>query len=285
METSNLMLSTQELREYKNWVGKSPVDIREAAIRAGGWMKVFPMRNLKGTYPNITVDVLPVWASRVRNYFNEEPSFLRLLPSQEALMRTAVDTGSVGSLALSGDVYVDEHGRYWFEMSTVATVHHTPGKVTKRKMAKYFLSSQATVPVFKLISPDGTGGSMEVCVKNPQNRELGSLNGIAIRAGSKTIGKTGEMVSVRSRLETDEVLRGSYNYAETVVSGFNAHTRMDVNPHIARRGFYINPPLFSPLSGRRFQESDPSGRALAGMAGANTREYEALSSKWDRGGE
>ncbi len=278
------MLKIEELREYKNWVGKSPVDIREAVIRAGGWTKVFPPRNLKGNAFKFTVDVLPAWASRVRNYFNDEPAFLRLLSSREALIRMVKTTGGVGSIALSGDVYVDEHGRSWFEMSTAGVVYHTPGEVTNRKILDYFTSPQALVPVFKLISPDGTGGSMEVCVKNPQVHELKLPGGTKVRVGSKTIGKTGESVPVRGRLELDEVLRGSYNYAETVVSGFNAHTLMDVNPHSTKPGFYINPRLFSPLSGRRFPESDPSGRVIGRMGAANIKEYRDLEAKWDIGG-
>ena len=68
------MLDLAELKEYSNWAGRTALEIRLAAIAWGGWAKVFP----KGSEP------FPMWASRVRNYFNEKPKIWKKLSSVKA---------------------------------------------------------------------------------------------------------------------------------------------------------------------------------------------------------
>jgi hypothetical protein len=60
-------MNLEQLRDYNNWVGKSPKEVLDAVRKVeGGWVTVFP-------------DKLPLWAHRVRNFFNREPkSLLRL---------------------------------------------------------------------------------------------------------------------------------------------------------------------------------------------------------------
>lgn len=246
------MLNAKELSDYSKWIKSNPVEIREAVIKAGGWSKVFPMEmEVAPSFPPrlVAKQEFPEWASRVRNFFNETPLSLRLLRSKEALFRTYTIKGKRNTVlpgahdfALSGDVYVDEAERVWFEMSTAGTVYHYPGKVDAGKKVDAFLSSQATIPVFKLISPDGTGGSSEVCVHNPQvNKLYVPMLGRTIAYGEKRIGGEGVPTIIVTRAVTDEVYRGSYNYAETVIKGLEEHEYRDVKPHRETKGFYVNP--------------------------------------------
>ena len=61
------MLSKEDLTHYRNWVGKSPVEVLRSVVKAGGWHEVFPKHK---TFPD--------WAHSVRNYFNQTPPSLRL---------------------------------------------------------------------------------------------------------------------------------------------------------------------------------------------------------------
>jgi hypothetical protein len=197
-------MNLTELRNYEKWENKSPVVIRKAVIAAGGWAKVFPMQmkvvpvkvNVAippGVLPNLPfggkIDEnvpgllkpepwgFPDWASRVRNYFNVTPVTLKLLPPLDGHVRTHEHRGAFALLpgyaqdlvfALNGDVYVDEHGTPWFNMIKPGTVYHFPGKVDATKIAAGMMKEilKVPMPIFKLISPDGTGGSMEVCLHN-----------------------------------------------------------------------------------------------------------------------
>lgn len=231
-------MDISQLREYKNWIDKSPIEIRKAVTATGGWTRVFPMKTK-----------FPEWASWVRNFFNVTPVTLERLSSAQADRQKIKNRRGYNVIkpfefehlfALNGAVYVDETGRPWFDMAKVGTVYHFPGKVDLIKKAEA-LGAQLhryPMPVFKLISPDDTGGSLELCTYN--------------RNGSDTIGKVGEKVHVSPRLVSNEVYRGSYNYSETVIRGLPEHEYRDVEPHKDDIGFYVNPPIDSPISGRRF---------------------------------
>lgn len=244
------MLSIDELNSYQNWIGKSPQEIRRAVVDHGGWAKVFP----RG-------DAFPLWASRVRNYFNERPMQLMLLGVLErgrAESRTGLTPSSLyhrGAYALlgfSGDVYRDEASRHWFEMSTASTVYHYEGQVSNAmwyKKWEAFVSRQKSTPVFKLISSDGTGGSLEVILHNWQSV-----------GGKSQIGPEGKWVTIRTKVVINEIYRGSYNYSDTGIMGFKDHEFRDVKPHRQEFGFYVNPPRKQ--SARRFPSDDRKGRKI-----------------------
>ena len=63
------------------------------------------------------------------------------------------------AFALTGDTYDDERGLVWYQMSTAGAVYHYPGAVTWYKKLDAAQKFQSFMPVFKLISPDETGGS------------------------------------------------------------------------------------------------------------------------------
>lgn len=262
-------MNLTDLRDYEKWINRSPVVIRQAVIAAGGWARVFPM-NVKVApvtvkVPNVLygesfnepipgvvrmeTSGFPLWASRVRNYFNVTPITLRLLPPLDGLLRTSEHRRAFALLpasiqqvvfALNGDVYLDEHDTPWFNMIKTGTVYHFPGKVDAVKIAAAMLREigRLPMPVFKLVSPDGTGGSMEVCLYNSG------------RAG--VIGAVGKDVNVSHLLVRDEVYRGSYNYAETVERGLMEHDYADIKPHQEHKGFYLNPETYSAVGSRRF---------------------------------
>ena len=245
-------MNISELQNYEQWIGKSPVAIRKAVIAVGGWANVFPMSIAVKSAKKIEL-VFPKWASRVRNYFNVTPVTLERLPKGDA--RIAPIKNRLGysirisqifqkhAFALNGDVYADEHGRAWYEMDKVGAVYHTPGKVNRWKLIVAYMAKYSQFPIFKLISPDDTGGSLELCVFN--------------RKRAKTFGEIGEVVQVSPWLVRDEVLRGSYNYAETVVRGDQEHDYRDVQPHNEGTGFYVNPPIYSSIADRRFPVLKP----------------------------
>lgn len=245
------MLSIEQLRSYENWVGRSPQEIRGSVLRHGGWAKVFPRHGR-----------FPLWASRIRNYFNARPDQLMLLgvaTRGRAKTRAGLNVGALmdkglfATLAFSGDVYKDGNGRHWFEMSTAGTIYHYKGQVSDAlwyKKYEAFVSRQKSTPVFKLVSPDGTGGSREICVHNWQHHE-----------GKSQIGPEGKWVNVRTKIVINEIYRGSYNYSETGIVGFKDHEYRDVESHREEYGFYVNPPMQE--SARRFPSHDGKRRAIA----------------------
>jgi hypothetical protein len=245
------MLTIAELRNYDNWVGRSPQEIRGSVLHHRGWAKVFP-----------DSEPFPLWASRVRNYFNVRPNQLMLLGIRErarAKDKAKLDVSSLAKkgafavFSLSGDVYKDDTGRPWFEMSTTGTIYHYKGQVSDAgwyKKWEAFVSRQKSTPVFKLISPDRTGGSLELCVHNWQHH-----------AGKSEIGPEGKWVNIRTKVVINELYRGSYNYSETGIMGYDEHVFRDVEPHVEEYGFYVNPP--SKMSARRFPCHDRKGRAIA----------------------
>jgi len=178
--------------------------------------------------------------------------------------------------ALSGDVYEDVHGRsIWYQMSPGGAIYHTGELIwdPQKQAVLATLLGQEHSPVFKLVCPDGTGGSREVCIKNPFviPDKVQSRNGAKYTkmVGTTTIGAVGDMVSVSKRmLVTDSVTQGSYNYAETTEKGLPEHERLDVRTDPMKPGYYVEPPdlfemQFIELNDRRFPRNDPEGQPLA----------------------
>ena len=130
-------------------------------------------------------------------------------------------------------------------MGAGGIIYHYQGKLDLGllKALKEAAIGQESIPVFKLISPDGTGGSCELCVHNPQRPK-----------GKKAIGEEGQSVTLRSEraifedtgnklnmIVEDPVFKGSYNYSETIQMGIDAHEHRDVKPHKTSKDFYIPP--------------------------------------------
>lgn len=227
-----------KLRDYNEWIGKTSEEIINAVKQVpGGWASVFPHS-------------LPIFAHQVRNFFNVEPTSLALLPRddsnkyvKEARKRFEdwgfVDTAK-GILALSNDVYRDQSNRIWYQMSAGGTIYHWGGEPTWDVVDatfSNFVRKQDGVPVFKLISPDGTGGSVETIIKNPRRFTIGAPN---------------ELVPVRDRVVPDYHHQGSYNFSETVEAGLPAHEKHDVWPHKKWPQEYLNPADRFSLASRRF---------------------------------
>ncbi len=148
----------------------------------------------------------------------------------------------------------------WFLMHWASTPYHTGnGKASLWKKISTYTRGQPNT-VFKLISPDGTGGSLELILKNPprsRSEQIASGLGTGFgRYGSLGAGRTrpdrtwGEFF--RPNVDLNSITRGSYNYAETMIRGLDEHERMDVKPHEASPSFYLNPPAHSGLSDRAF---------------------------------
>jgi hypothetical protein len=245
------------VRDYKSWVGKSAEEILAAAKQVGGRAAVFP-------------DRLPHWAHRVRNFFNEEPRSLTRFDahvSHEYLAMIHVGLDALGSRSdideiaekrgLSGDVYKDESGHTWYQMSPGATIYHWG----KEPIWPFFEAikqhgKQAIIPIFKLVSPDSTGGSSETIIKNPQN-QLVRVMSFSAKLGRRSIGEVRKKETVIHLIVRDEWHQGSYNYSETVIMGLAAHEKHDVRPHkkYPYPGVYVNPQdRFLPLALRRFPE-------------------------------
>jgi len=183
-------------------------------------------------------------------------------PLEKPDPRAAIDTltGEIGTLyALSGDVYEDSRGRSnWFQMVPGAAIYHFGGTVYSQTWQAIAANhwGQERAPIFKLVCPDGTGGSQECCITNP--------------FGASTIGAVNEEVDVSDRLVKDSVKQGSYNYAETIEKGLPAHQRLDVNTDPMQPGYFVEPPdlfRFSELYMRRFPETDRAGKPLAAQTG------------------
>ncbi len=239
-------MNLAELRDYGNWVGKDAATILRSVVGKGGWLAVFPC-------------ALPTWASRVRNYFNVTPAWFHRVDKDEA--RSLVKThhtyrAGLARFALSGDVYRDEARRVWFEMATGGAAYHYEGEVTLWKKLKGVVLPKSRIPIFKLISPDGSGGSGELILDNPRSGQGGRGSSIA---------EVGQVIHLRARLVLTEEYQATYNYSETIATGLPAHELRDVKPHTTAAGFYLNPPPSSALAQRVFPEKDPRGVALAGQ--------------------
>jgi hypothetical protein len=233
-----------ELRNYNTWAGKTAAAVLRAVMNNGGWVNVFPTS-------------LPRWASRIRNYFNILPKWLQREKEADAsslITKYRTNTSFKSRHALSGDVYRDDGKRPWFEMHKIGASYHYPGGMPLNVVKGAFLP-QSFIPIFKLISPDGSGGSLELIIDNPKSGWI---------KRSSSIGEPGELVNIEKRIVTDDIYQATYNYSETIVMGLPAHELRDVQPHNATPGFYINPPdQGSALMTRVFPEKDPLGKVLA----------------------
>src|SRR4051794_17637143 len=208
-------MNLAQLQQYQCWIDKTPHEIFFAAKMSGGWKTVFPNR-------------LPVWASKVRNYFNILPTTLRRVPETNAralldrpsflpfmvrakndywanrtfrdykpkpwgydpppfkphplapaiipdrIMKMPQKEAIAQEQALSGDVYLDNLNRPWFQMAAGSTIYHWgdhPDSPTAEAIYQDVIMRQDDTPVFKLVSPDDNGGSSEVIVDNAEVRE------------------------------------------------------------------------------------------------------------------
>jgi hypothetical protein len=279
---SHMHLTLDEMRQYRKWLTVSPLEVINSVI-GYGWQRVFP-------------DRLPVWASKVRNYFNATPKSLQRLgaaksaeylkkaqtylkleqsyqvkPSKSGAIHPllpALETAKdvyVVMKALSGDVYIDEETRIWYQMSPGAAIYHYGSQPTNPTVEAIWAEAktQNFIPVFKLVSPDGSGGSQECILTNPVLGRVW-INGIVpldIRAS--VIADENKSVDISKRIVTDPVLQGSYNYSETIEVGIRDHELRDVKPHSADPHFYVNPfPASSSLYMRRFPPADNYRRIL-----------------------
>lgn len=260
------LLYASELREPSEWVRQNAQNILDSVIKAGGWKKVFP-------------DKLPRWLHKLRNYFNVEPTSLRLMDKAvtERWMTEIRKHGHlnsfVGRRTLSGHVYFDEEIEVWYQMGPGGSIYHwgDPVRFPKIEAAHtHAFRGQTGIPIFKLISPDGTGGSRETIVSNPmvhrQKVDFGpNTPPMYIMVGRPHIGEVNQTVAVKARLITRIEHQGSYNFAETSVRGLDQHEKYDVETH-KKDSVYIDPPdRFAPLSKRIFTD------ALLRKAGANTK--------------
>ena len=246
-----MSLTLKQLQDYSQWIGKNPETIRTAVKKAGGWRKVFPA----------SVE-LPVWASRVRNYLNVVPVQLKLL-NEKAAEIAHKSAGVSSGMVFQSDVYEDKTGRHWFLMTQMGSAYHWKSSKWDNpyfKGAAGALSSARTMPVFKLVAFDGTGGSHEICVRNPQNKVEKGIFWDS-KHGDPTIGPAGKFVAIRGRLVTADAYQGTYNYADTAKTSSGEHTALDVTPHRKSAGFYLKAPL--DMSGRAFPTNDAAGNPLA----------------------
>ncbi len=300
-----------DLTKYGSWIGPSADALLRSVKDAGGWGNVFPKgvprwANRGRNYFNVTpqklrrldksaaeahmkrVDkvVASMHLSRVASAFPVLKEGVR--KAYEAkykaeLLKPHPNTPDTGfwddlgeSFALSGHVYEDNFGYIWYQMSPGGTIYHwgkDPGKYTAwaEALAQSPTRGQRFIRVFKLVSPDGTGGSRECCIKNDLNSQTLKLPGLPeVRTGAAYIGRTvNESVNVQELklVETDPHYQGSYNYSETVETGLAAHEMRDVEPHKKMGGnysLYMDPSdRYSLLASRYFPALDPQGKPLA----------------------
>ena len=150
-----MLLSRDELSQIGNWSGLSPADVLQSVHLAGGWECVFPLQ-------------IPKAIHLIRNYFNEYPrEFSRCTKEEaESLIKNLERSGLQSNLALTSDwwfsdatVFKDRFSRLWFQMAPIAGAYHKgDGKPDLADIAMGAFASQSESP-YKLISPDGTGGS------------------------------------------------------------------------------------------------------------------------------
>jgi hypothetical protein len=246
-------MDLKALRNYNEWLKTSPSEVLKAVRNVhGGWATVFP-------------DQLPLWAHRVRNFFNREPkSLLRLGEVQSKAHIGRIETKYppdkiAEKYALSDDVYRDAQNWHWYQMNEGGTIYHWGSKPKVPKFEGPYQEVKEKLgipaPVFKLVAPDGTGGSRETILRN-------------IHRVFVAVKKENFLAYVAHMTINDPHDRGSYNYSETVKAGYDAHKMRDVDPH-EKYDFpnvYINPPALYPFSSpseRQFPEKDNLGRPLA----------------------
>ncbi|MEQ9569452.1 MAG: hypothetical protein RLN75_04625, partial [Longimicrobiales bacterium] len=156
-------------------------------------------------------------------------------------------SGLLTSKALTDFVYTDPaRTRPWLLVEPGGSIYHTgDGKFGVRKFLRAYFGGQAQT-AFKLVAPDENGGSHEVIAQNP-----GKLENFGLPLG----------VPFPVFADFNEIRRGSYNYGETAVRGYGNHKRLDIEPHKAERGFYVNPTNpYAPLGARIFPARLPRRR-------------------------
>jgi hypothetical protein len=258
----------EALKDYRNWIHQTAAEVLRSVKSKGGWDIVFPRSK-----------PFPRWASKVRNFFNETPLTLKRLNEAQSKKWRAKEHKYDGQikeyLALSPHVYEDGSGHHWFQMSAAAAIYHygeqpehpTADAIGVTAKTGVVLTAQNYVPVFKLVSPDGTGGSRECIIDNPKVLPVWAQGLLTRNVGKSSIGEVDEWVNVHGRIVDDPVLQGSYNYSETIARGFDAHKLRDMDPHNAHHMFYLNPgSRYSSLTMRRFPSQDNYGRPLADNA-------------------
>jgi hypothetical protein len=259
------LLYPGELRDASEWVGQNAQCILDSVRRADGWSKVFP-------------DKFPMWVHKLRNFFNVEPTTLRLLDKgiTSYWMAKIREHGHLGGYTsgprtLSGHVYVDEYNRVWYQMGPGGSIYHWGDDPSWHApvdaIVTHFFRGQTGIPIFKLICPDGTDGSNETIVSNDmERREVVTPGSRSYEVkGQSRIGDVNQTVPVKGRLVTTMDHQGSYNFAETAVRGLDEHEKYDVNTH-KKDKVYIDPrDRFTALSSRIFTE------AVLRSAGANTK--------------
>lgn len=250
------LMSLNELRDYNHWIGKTPDEVR-GAVKALvlGWESVFPTSK-----PH-----LPLWAHRARNCFNGPPP-VRLTRwgdvaarehTRAIMARLNVNWQYQEHYALSGVVYNDETGRVWLQTSALSTLYHFPDGLLIRGKAKAIdaVWGQNSVPVFKLVSLDGTNGSCECIIKSKKLFTEGP------DLYDPNLTKPYDTVNISRRVITDIRYRGSYNYSETVVQGLVAHEYHDVAPHFRAPWGYLEGPGW--LKAGAFPKHDHFGLEMA----------------------
>lgn len=259
------LLYASELRDPSEWVLQNAQCILDSVKQAGGWMTLFPLGP-------------PMWLHKIRNYFNVEPTTLRLLDKGEtdrwmALIRThgKLNAFIKGPRTLSGHVYCDSNVVVWYQMGPGGTIYHWGRKVVidwAEAAYAHQVRGQSGIPVFKLVCPDGTGGSKETIIKNPKIHKVPVRTSqgdyFEMQRGTK-IGETNEVNLVKTNIVTDEHHQGSYNFAETAVVGLKAHEKYDVDMHKKDEIYFDPPDRFAPLADRLFTEY------VLIAAGANTK--------------
>jgi hypothetical protein len=261
-------MDKEMLGNYNEWLKRSPGDVLKA------------VRDIPGGWKTIFSQGLPLWAHRVRNFFNLEPITLTRLSDGSAgpLMKgmhiqmrknaNGMKEEVMRFFTLSGDVYRDNFNRIWYQMGPGAAIYHygSDPMVPEIESPLVQIKGQSYTPVFKLISPDRTGGSCETIIQNPMVFRFHWWGVEPIPRGESNIGEEDVPEYVSNYIIQDPWKQGSYNYSETAEVGNPTHEENDVKPHKKHKfmGVYINPfSRHALLSGRRFPPIDPRGKRLA----------------------
>ena len=145
-------------------------------------------------------------------------------------------------------------------MSAGGTIYHWGDDVRFERIEAAYtqkVHQQTGIPIFKLICPDGTGGSKETIITNPVLEKVKVVGPQGLEwklQRSSKIGDTNQQVLVNHRVVTKMKYQGSYNFSETAVVGLDDHKKRDVDPH-KKDPEYIDPPdRFAPLKERIFNE-------------------------------
>src|SRR5262249_1201471 len=267
-------MDLKDLQDYRKWIGKSPAEVLRSVKMVGGWERV--------------LRAMPLWAQKVRNYFNEIPFALTLWDDDRAnqwlynILSVWRANNSWGPLAVefapSGDVYDDDAGRVWLQMTPGAAIYHfgsSPTWPTGEAILTH-IRGQDQIPVIKLVHLDRTGGSCECIVNSLRQVPTAAaavkyavtptLMPLVLLRYEKVIGWEGVAVDVSSRLVTQREHQASYNYSETMAKGLGAQELRDVAPHHRDPMGYVDPPFYphySTLQLRRFPANDNQGKPLA----------------------